>query len=302
MKLAPIVLFVYNRPWHTLQTVEALKKNVQAKESELFIYSDGPKDEKDRKKVKEVRHYLRNITGFKKITLIERPMNLGLSNSIIAGVTEIVNKYGKIIVLEDDLLTSRYFLKFMNDALNYYKEDKKIISVHGYVYPIKSLLPETFFLKDTGCWGWATWKRGWALFDPNGLKLLTELNKRNFTSKFDYNNSYPFSNMLEDQIEGRVDSWAIRWYASAFVKGKLTLYPKNSLIFHNGDDGSGTNSRASDKFKVKVSTQSINIEDIPTEENLVALREYVEYFRSIRPPLIVRIGKKVFRGLYKLLN
>jgi len=302
MFLAPITIFAYNRPWHIQKTIEALKKNQLAKKSKLFIFSDGPKDEKDRKKVEEVRQYLREITGFKKITIIERRKNLGLANSIIAGVTEIVNKYGGIIVLEDDLITSSYFLKFMNEGLNFYEKEKKVVCIHGYVYPVKAKMPETFLLKDPGCWGWATWKRGWKLFDYDGRKLLMELNKRNLTPEFDYNNSYPFTNMLEDQIEARVESWAIRWYASLFLKNKLTLYPGRSLVFHSGDDGSGTNSRVSDQFKVKLSAQSINIKDMPIKENAVVLREYIRYFRSIQPSFILRAGKKVLKSLNRLLN
>ena len=301
MKLAPIVLFVYNRPWHTQQTVEALQKNLLAKQSELFIFSDGPKDERGRKKVEEVRHHLRKITGFKKITIIERRMNLGLANSIIAGVTEIVNKYGKIIVLEDDLLTSPYFLKFMNEGLNFYEKEVKVACIHGYVYPVKKL-PETFFLKDPGCWGWATWKRGWKLFEPDENKLLTELNKKNLTFKFDYNNSYPFTNMLQDQKFGWADSWAIRWYASLFLKNKLTLYPKKSLVIHNGDDGSGTNSPITEQFKVNLSTQSIHIKDIPIKKSSSALKEYIWYFKSIQSPHILRVGKKILRSLFRLLH
>lgn len=302
MKLAPITVFVYNRSWHIKQTIESLKKNELAKESELFIFSDGPKNENDRKKVEEVRKYLKEITGFKKISITERQKNLGLANSIITGVTEIVNKYGKIIVLEDDLLTSPYFLKFMNRGLNFYEKEKKVACIHGYVYPVKKKLPETFLLKDPGCLGWATWKRGWKLFEYDGRKLLIELNKRNLTFKFDYNNSYPFTNMLEGQIEDRVDSWAIRWYASVFLKNKLTLYPGKSLVFHNGSDGSGIHGGVSDDDEVKLSDQPINIKNIRIEDNSDVMKEYIKYFRSIQQPLILRVGKKVLRYFYKLLS
>lgn len=301
MKFAPIVLFVYNRPRHTQQTVEALRKNLLAKDSKLFIFSDGTKDEKNGKKVDEVREYLQKINGFKKITIIKRKNNLGLANSIIAGVTEIVNKHGKIIVLEDDLLSSPYFLQFMNKGLNFYEKEKRVASIHGYVYPVKNKLPETFFLKDPGCWGWATWKRAWKLFENDGRKLLMELNKKNLTSEFNYNNSYPFTNMLEDQINQRVDSWAIRWYASVFLKNKLTLYPGISLVFHNGDDESGVNSGISNKFNVKLSKRPVKIGDARIKENPFALKGYIKYFRSIQPPLILRVGKSALRRLYKLL-
>ena len=144
--LAPIVLFVYNRPWHTAQTVEALQKNTLADKSELFIYSDAAKNSEVALYVKKVREYIRNISGFRKVTIMEREKNWGLANSIIDGVTTIVNKYGKIIVLEDDLVTSPYFLRFMNEALEMYENEESVASIHGYIYPIEGL-PETFFIR-----------------------------------------------------------------------------------------------------------------------------------------------------------
>lgn len=280
MSLAPITVFVYNRPWHIRETIEALKKNKLARESELFIFSDGPKEEKDRKKVKEVRKYIKTINGFKRITIIERKENLGLAESIITGVTEVVNKYSKTIVLEDDLLTSPYFLKFINEGLNFYEKEKKVISIHGYIYPVKFDLPETFFIRGADCWGWATWKRGWDLFKHDGKKLLVELKKRKLTYKFDFGGSYPYTEMLIDQVNRKNDSWAIRWYASAFLKGKLTVYPGKSLIFHNGKDENGTHFRKSDVLDVELSQRPIKITKIPLKENVDALKLITAYFRS----------------------
>lgn len=302
MKLAPITIFVYSRPWHIRQTVKALKKNKLASQSRLYIFSDGPKDKKDLKKVEDVRKYLKTIKGFKNITVTERKENLGLAESIITGVTEIINRYGRIIVLEDDLLTSPYFLKFMNDGLNLYEKEEKVSCIHGYVYPVKNKPPEPFFLRDPGCLGWATWKRGWELFEHDGKKLFMELNNKNLTSKFDYNNSYPFTDLLKNQLNGRVGSWAIRWYASLFLKKKLTLYPRRSLVFHNGGDGSGTHGGVPDDDEVKLSNEPIDITNIPIEENCDVTKEYIKYFKSIQPCFVLRVGKKVLRGLSSLLN
>lgn len=278
MFLAPVTIFVYNRPWHIKQTIEALKKNKLARESELFIFSDGPKDEKDKKKVEEVRNYIRSLDGFKDITIRERRKNYGLAESIIAGVTEIVNIYERIIVLEDDLLTSPYFLQFMNNALNRYQGVENVASVHGYVYPIKKVLPETFFLKDPGCLGWATWKRAWRLFDKNSETLLRQLLYRKLTDEFDYSHSYPFTEMLQKQANGQVNSWAIRWYASLFLKNKLILYPGRSLVYHNGNDGSGTNFRNSKELDVELSQRPIKVVKIPLKENQNVFKAIKEYF------------------------
>ena len=151
---APITLFVYNRIDHTRQCVEALRKNLLANESALIIFSDAAKDVGSQNSVEEVRSYLKTIRGFTKIEIIERTNNFGLAKSIISGVTYVVNKYGRVIVLEDDLVTSPYFLIYMNKALDIYKNDDMVASIHGYIYPVKKALPETFFLRGADCWGW----------------------------------------------------------------------------------------------------------------------------------------------------
>jgi hypothetical protein len=295
MKLAPILIFAYNRPQHLQQTVEALLKNEYAPDSDLIIYSDGYKDEKTREGVEETREYIHSITGFKSIQIVEREKNWGLANNIIDGVTTVVNKYDRIIVLEDDLLTSPYFLKYMNEGLNFYENQEKIISIHGYIYPIKGGLPETFFLKGADCLGWGTWKRGWSLFEPDGSKLLSKLIQRHKIKEFDFEGNYPYTKMLKKQAEGKVGSWAIRWYASAFLEDKLTLYPGRSLIFHNGSDGSGTNCNISDEFKVELSTTPINMRSIEIKESSIARKMYRQYFRyTIRKNRIKSFFKKIF--------
>lgn len=293
MKFAPIILFVYNRPDHTRQTVEALRKNLLAEESELIIFSDAAKNQGDKIQVSQVRQYLKTIRGFKNIRIKERPDNCGLAKSIISGVAQTVNAYGKIIVLEDDLITSPYFLKYMNDALAYYEANLSVISVSGYSYPVKAKLPETYFLKGADCWGWATWKRGWDLFESDGRKLLSEINDKNLSYAFNYNNSYPFTKMLEDQIQGRVDSWAIRWQASAFAKNKLTLYPGQPLVKNIGLDNSGTHCSNSIKYDTVIASRPINIKEIPVAESAFAVKAIVKYFNSFKPGIIKKIRLKL---------
>ena len=158
---APIVLFVYNRPGHTKQVLEALQNNKGAKESPLVVYSDAASTNEDAIRVQEVRSYIQGVRGFSSVTLIEREKNYGLSRSIIEGVSEVLSKHPSVIVLEDDLVTSPYFLSYMNQGLQLYEKEEKVISLHGYMYPVKARLPETFFLRGADCWGWATWRRGW---------------------------------------------------------------------------------------------------------------------------------------------
>ncbi len=297
MAIAPIALFVYNRPWHTQQTVEALQKNEYAETSELFVFSDGPQSDKDRENVNTVREYLKSVTGFKKVIIVERDKNSGLAQSVISGVTEIVNRYGRIIVLEDDMTTSPYFLRFMNEALEFYNDEEKVISVHGYIYPVKAKLPETFFLKGADCWGWATWKRGWDIFEPHGRKLLDELRTRELTRRFDFDGAYGYTKMLEDQVNGKNDSWAVRWYASAFLRDKLTLYPGKSLICNIGTDASGTHCENSGLFETEISREPVRIGHIPIEENTDARAAIKEYFHSSSPSLVRSAADRLNRIL-----
>lgn len=292
MKYAPLVLFVYNRPDHTQQTVEALKRNKLAKESDLVIFSDASRSEDHAEGVRKVRKYIHEIKEFRSITVIEREANYGLSRSIIDGVTTIVKKYGRIIVIEDDLVTTPYFLNYMNEALNRYSDDDRVVSIHGYVYPVTMHLPEAFFLPGADCWGWATWSRGWACFNSDGKYLFNELVRRKLIRSFDYNGAYPYSKMLEDQIKGKNDSWAIRWYASAFLAGKLTLYPGRSLVHNIGNDSSGTHCGESSDLDANLSTSPIVLNNIVVESSQKARQAFEEFFRKIQTGLLQKLVRK----------
>jgi hypothetical protein len=289
MKLAPIALFVYNRLDHTRQTVASLQKNTLATESDLFVFSDAAKSPEVEEKVKAVREFIKGISGFRSITIIERELNLGLAKSIIDGVTRLCNEYGQVIVLEDDLVTSPYFLKFMNDGLEFYENEEEVISIHGYIYPVKAELPETFFLRGADCWGWATWKRGWDIFEPDGKKLLTEIKGQNVDREFNYDGTFNLTDMLRSQVQGKIDSWAIRWYASAFLKNKLTLYPGKSLVFNIGNDSSGTHCGTTEMFSGKLFDQPLTIGRLAIEESLEGRTAVVNYFYANRNSLVRRV-------------
>ena len=290
--LSPIVLFVYNRPWHTQQTIEALQKNDLALQSDLIIYSDAPKNESGKRAVQDVRRYIKGVEeGFKTISIVERDENWGLANSIIDGVTSIVNEFGRIIVLEDDLVTSPFFLRYMNEALDFYQDDDRVISIHGWMWPHKNKNNfSPFFLKGADCWGWATWKRGWDLFDSDGEKMLSILNAEPLAIRkiFDFNGEVQYIKMLEQQIAGKNDSWAIRWYASAFLNEKLTLHPGISLVQNIGNDSSGTHCSTTDLFKVPLAETSIDIKNIPVNEDINMRKEAEEYYKNIQPSFLQR--------------
>lgn len=290
---APVVLFVYNRLQHLQKTIDALSANSEASSTVLYVFSDAAKNAADESAVSEVRQYIKEIDGFSAIHIIERTENYGLARSIIDGVTKVCQDHGRVIVLEDDIVVSRYFLKFMNDALKLYEHDERVISIGGYQYPIKAALPETFFLKGADCWGWATWKRGWDLFEPDGRALLREMRERKLTHRFDFDRSYPYTRMLRNQIKGKNNSWAIRWYASAFLKDKLTLYPGRSLVLNIGNDGSGTHCSATNAFTSDISDIPVKVELIDVEENLLARRQYIRLFRIWLLQVPIKIMRKL---------
>lgn len=295
MVCSPIALFVYNRPWHTEMTVQALQKNSLASASDLIIFSDGPKTEAASESVKQVRKYLKTIAGFKSVTIHESAQNIGLAKAIIDGVEKVLSKYDSIIVLEDDLITSPYFLSFMNDALCVYERQDNVVCINAYMYPVGVELPETFFLRGADCQGWATWRRGWKLFNHDGRSLLRELQQRNLIYDFNYNNSYSFSRILDHQQKGLVNSWAIRWYASAFLKDKLTLYPKKSLIKNIGFDNSGSNSSDWDKkrYETELPPGPIRVVEMRAEEDAAARSILAGYFRRTRKPLFRKVKDKL---------
>lgn len=279
MDLAPVVIFAYNRLDHIQKTINALLNNYLSEKSEIFIYSDYARSDKDVLSILQVRKYINEIKGFRKITLIERDRNYGLSDNIIEGVTDICNKYGKVIVLEDDLITSQYFLTFMNEAIDKYIDNPMVSSIHGYVYPTKTNLPDTFFIKGSDCWGWATWSSAWNKFEKNGSKLLEQIKSKKLEKEFNFNNTFDYVKMLQDQIDGKNNSWAIRWYASCFLNNMYILYPGKSLVTNIGFDGTGTHSGQSIIFNQSNHLNKINVLDIPVINNEIAYEAFVNYFK-----------------------
>jgi len=296
--LAPIILFVYNRLEHTKKVVEALQQNTLAPKSKLFIFSDAAKNIQNDEKVSDVRKYVRDITGFKELTITEREVNYGLSKSIITGVTEIVNKYGRVIVLEDDIVTSKFFLEYMNEALDRYKDEKDVYSITGYSFlkNIKEVeLPESYFLTLTSAWSWATWKEKWACFDGEAKGWEELKTNKKLRKDFDYGNSVGmYIQMLAQMEKKSIDSWAIRWYWSVFKQNGLILYPLNSLIVNIGYDGTGVhcgyNANAN---KIELSDIRINEYETQIKENVLIKELVKKGFSKQKFMLIRKITNKI---------
>ena len=285
MKLAPIILFVYNRPWHTEQTLEALSKNHLADKSILYIYCDGPKQnatEEDKKNIADVRKVIRKKQWCKETKIKERDKNLGLAASVIKGVTEVIEIHGRVIVLEDDIVTSKGFLKYLNDALDFYKNNEKVMHISGYMYPNKVQLPETFFYNVPLCWGWATWKRAWKYFNNDAVFLWGEIQQRDLLSNFDRFGDDYLSSQLAHNISGRLNTWFIKWHASVLLNKGYTLYPKISLVDNIGFDNTGVHNGEQPLFKNDVLSASIKIEEIALNEDKTAVKIIYNFYQNLK--------------------
>ena len=294
---APIALFVYNRPGHAQRAVASLRKNSEAATSDLFVFSDAAKGAADLEGVEHTRAWVRGLSGFASVTVVERQVNLGLAGSIVDGVTRLCLDFGRAIVLEDDLVLSPFFLRYMNDGLARYSKMPQIASIHGYTYPVDSRLPETFFLRGADCWGWATWARAWQAFEPDAASLLTQLRERGLAQAFDLDGAGPYIKMLEDFIAGKNDSWAVRWHASAYLQDMLTLYPGRSLVRNIGIDGSGIHSGDVDVYDSGLAQRPIAVEAIEIAESVAARSAFKRHFQATRPSVIARMLRRVRRAL-----
>jgi len=300
MNKAPVALFVYNRPRHTQQTVEELQKNDLASESDLFIFSDAAKNDAAKQTVDEVRAYIKSVDGFKKITIIEREKNWGLADSIIDGVTKIVNQYGKIIVLEDDLVTSPCFLRFMNEALDFYQNEEKVWHISGWNYPINSDgLNDVFLWRVMNCWGWATWADRWANFEKNPHRLIEQWTDEQ-KYHFDLDGSGIFWYQVTSNEEGRINTWAIFWYATIYQKQGLCLNPTKTYVDNIGHDGSGVHCGDLGLYLPRDLNERLNLEfDCEYVESKLITEKIKNHYQSLKKPLLIRVINKVSRILIK---
>lgn len=303
--IAPIILFVYNRKDHTRKVLESLSKNDLVDQSILYVFSDGPRSEKDLKKVIEVRELASQVTFCKNVVLRFSESNLGLGASILKGVSEVINEHGKVIVLEDDLVLSPYFLKYMNDALDYYQDQNKIMHISSYLPFTNSvnIQEQTFFTRYMSCWGWATWKDRWSQLDLDVDKHLKNLENRKMRHQFNLDETYNFAQQLIDNKSGKIKSWAIFWFSTIFFKEGLCLCPSSSMTSNVGFDDSGTHCTFTNEFDVSLSTTQIRIDCISLVESKKA-RIYLKrfYLYGNKSLLHQRILFRINNQINKLLR
>ena len=290
MNLSPVILFVYNRPWHTEQTLNALAQNTLANESVLTIYADGPKagaTEDDKINIAKVRSVIRSKKWCKQVNIVEADYNKGLAASIIEGVTNTVNKNETVIVLEDDIITSPGFLEYMNDALQVYRAEQSVMHISGYMYPLGYTTNDTRFLNVVTPWGWATWKSRWQHFNGNASDLMEKLLAAPHYSLKDYNKGYgnEFTRQLQANIEHRINTWAVKWHTSIYLKKGFCLHPSMSLVQNIGFDNSGIHCSTNEDYKVEVLAKEIKVVEMPLTETPETLQRFEEFYLKFNPPI-----------------
>ena len=292
--VSPIALFAYNRPEKLRVLLESLAKNDLSGVSDLYVFVDGPKTLSDVPLIQKVIETIQNIDGFKSVNLQKNAINFGLAKSIRNGIDFVLDLAPSIIVLEDDLIPSRSFLSYVNEGLNRFENDSRVASIQGYQYPIAPPLQNAVALRGADCWGWGTWKNRWqsSTFDAN--VLYQQISARNLQYEFNLDGAMPYVRMLQDQIEGNIDSWAICWHASMFLQGSVSIYPAQSLIINSGNDGEGTHGNRSKMFDTKLGSWDINrtwpepIEDIDYKNQMS--NYYRSHFQTSKRniPLVVK--------------
>ncbi|WP_275075984.1 hypothetical protein [Providencia rettgeri] len=294
--LAPVVLFVFARPEHTKKTISALLENPEAKNTDLIIYADAAKNEEQLKSVELVNNIITDITGFKSVVINRRTANYGLAKNIIEGVSAVCEQYGRAIILEDDIVTSPFFLSFMNSALTKYQNTKEVWHVSGWNYPLKDTteLPDCFLWRTMNCWGWATWKDRWEHFEKKPKDI-----KKNWDSetiyKFNLDGSYNFFSQIEENITGKLDTWAIFWYATIYTHNGLCLNPTKSYVVNIGNDGSGENCGHNDIYKSELAQKKPTIWPNIFIEDLNTLELIKRFYKANQPNYIRRILSKIKR-------
>ncbi|HTN20027.1 MAG TPA: CatB-related O-acetyltransferase [Pelobium sp.] len=295
--------------------MEALMANELSKDSILYIYADGPKNflPELNAQIEETRVVLQKKQWCKEVHIITSEFNKGLASSIVDGVTEIVNKYGKVIVLEDDIVSSAGFLKYMNEALNRFQDDEKVMHVSGYMYPIsEQIVDGTIFLKVMSCWGWATWKRAWQFYSDDLGYFIAQLDTPEKISKFNIKGNGPFYNQLLQNKDGLLNTWAVRWYSSWYFKNGTSLFPKTSLVKNIGFDGSGTHSRGGKNYVTNIKALEVNISQSGNTDEENGFLEKINSFYKVESkekkrllnifPFKTTIKSKVYKILARVIH
>lgn len=285
--LAPVVVFVYNRPWHTAQTLNALAQNELAHETVLYIFADGAKKDASQDvvdNIQKTREIIKSKQWCKEVHIVERDHNAGLAAAIVSGVTDIINRYGKIIVLEDDIVTSKGFLKYMNTALDVYEQEKRVFHISGYMYPLKLKMPATLFLNVVTPWGWATWKERWMHYNDDSGELLKQLYNAPFFNQLNYNAGFghEFYDQLKANVNGTLHTWAVKWHTSIFLQQGFCLHPGKSLVNNIGFDNSGTHCGNEGNYAPGTLADAVPVVKNKLEQRRDVLKKFHEFYLATK--------------------
>lgn len=292
---APIAVFVYRRPQHTGRLIDSLLTNEPFARSPVFVYCDGARTSEERDAVAATRRVVRERLGGH-AQIVERDANMGLAPSIVGGVTELSRRYGRVIVLEDDLILHSGCIEFLNAGLERYAADDRVYHVNAYRYP----LPQASvcsLLRLPSSWGWATWDRAWRAFEPDAASLQRRIREAKLVAAMDFGGTFPYYAMLQAQAQGRIDSWGIRWYASVLLRHGLAVYPNASQVINGGMDNSGVHCGATRDFDVDLGAASGRWPGETAEDPLVYEQMRV-FFRGVRETLPRRVARKLKRMLF----
>ena len=282
---APVALFIYKRPEHVRRMISSLQKCVGYAESPVVVFADGPKTEAEVPAARATRAVARQLLGNKAV-FVEQERNRGLANSIITGTTELCDRYGSIIVVEDDLILAPSFLRFLNEGLEHFANEPRVMQISGHIFDVPSVTHqrEALLLPLTTSWGWATWKRAWDLFDPSATGWHERLTDAAEAQRFNLGGRYDYHRMLKRQMNGEIDSWAIRWYYSVFEHDGLVLFPPRTLVSNGGFDGSGTHGRLARNAE-EVLPETVASFILPSEVAESRQKEHIfEAIGALRPP------------------
>jgi hypothetical protein len=282
MMYAPIAFFVYKRLDVARKVLDALKSNAEAVNSVLYIFADGPKasaSADEIQKIKAVQEYAHSVEGFAEVHVMVSSCNKGCAASIIDGINYVFRNHGRIIVLEEDLVVSPFFLEYMNDALEMYNDAENVACVCGFMPDYGIDLPETFFHRAVEILGWGTWKRAWSLFNPDARALMGRIRDEKLVNELEFHPNSGFLKLLQNQIDGKVDSWAIRWHASIFLAGKLVLRPGRSLVSHIGFGKDATHTRGEALSSYTPDVENVKI-DLKWQEPVEDKTAFAAYCRA----------------------
>ncbi|HIF9198284.1 TPA: hypothetical protein ACX6PX_003586 [Photobacterium damselae] len=291
MNFSPVVIFVYNRLTHTKKTIAALAENYNSDKTDLYIYSDGPKGSSDYDSIREIREYCKSIKCFRTVTINESEKNIGLAKNIINGVTEVIKKHGKIIVLEDDIVTAKDFINYMNASLNKYKDIDNVWHISGWNYPAfnHSDNNKAYLWRGMNCWGWATWEDKWSFYRKDPEYFINNFSEQ-MINKFNIDGKYDFWEQIKRNYNGELDTWAIFWYATIFINNGLCLNPYQTYVHNIGNDGSGENCGNLDVYKSSLNMNSLLIYPDKNVESKYAIEMLKKYFKK---------EKNIFYRIYR---